>query len=76
MVGARFSGMATDSEDTKSMTFTYNMVTERALREAYPHALGISERIRMAINDALDDSLEVHIEIEDVETTDVSEDSE
>jgi len=41
-----------DRTVTKSTTFTFNKETERFLYEAYPDAIGMSERIRAAIADA------------------------
>jgi 4-hydroxyphenylpyruvate dioxygenase-like putative hemolysin len=43
---------ANDTDETKSTTFTYKPETERQLLELYPHALGFSEALRMAISDA------------------------
>lgn len=41
-----------EGSDRRSTTFTFNKETERFLLEAYPDAIGMSERLRMAIADA------------------------
>jgi len=60
--------MSDDAEkNTKSTTFTYNEVTERALRESYPHQIGFSERVRAAIADALDPDAEINLHLEEID---------
>jgi hypothetical protein len=41
-----------DGDETTSTTITFNKRTEEFLKRQYPDAIGLSERIRMAIFDA------------------------
>jgi hypothetical protein len=41
-----------ETDETTSTTLTFNKRTETFLRKHYPDAIGMSERIRMAIFDA------------------------
>jgi hypothetical protein len=51
---AEKAGEAADTPktETTSTTLTYSHATEQFLIETYPDAIGMSERIRMAIFDA------------------------
>ncbi len=59
--------MSDESENTKSTTITYTEATERALREAYPHQIGFSERVRAAVADALEPDVEIKLELSEPE---------
>jgi hypothetical protein len=45
-------GEGDDADETTSTTLTFNKRTEEFLKRQYPDAIGLSERIRMAIFDA------------------------